>query len=231
MSTTPVFFSYSRADGAFVLQLAKDLRQAGIIIWLDQLDIKAGSRWDASIEAALNAATTVILVLSPTSVASNNVLDEVSFALENNKRVIPVLLANCTVPFRVKRLQQVNFTGDYQAALQQLLQQLGELPATTKEEPAVVQKQSLPVSISVVHYSNPDKTQSGSFTQKKNNNWREENTDGIFSWTEKSRENNQVYLTGNGDYDCILDIDAEEVRLSEDGGNSWFVLYFITSYE
>ncbi len=121
MESAKTFFSYSRADSAFVLRLAKDLRDAGASLWLDQLDIKAGSHWDASIETALNSAQCMIVILSTTSVASNNVMDEVSFALENGKSVIPVLLNECNTPFRLRRLQRVDFTGDYQTGLNQLL--------------------------------------------------------------------------------------------------------------
>lgn len=57
MSTKTTFFSYSRTDSEFVLKLAKDLRDAGAELWLDQLDIKAGEHWDTSIEADLNSAS------------------------------------------------------------------------------------------------------------------------------------------------------------------------------
>jgi TIR domain len=40
------FFGYSREDSAFVLSLAKDLRAAGAAVWLDQLDMRPGDRWD-----------------------------------------------------------------------------------------------------------------------------------------------------------------------------------------
>ncbi len=125
MSKQTIFFSYSRVDSGFVLQLAKDLRDAGAEIWLDQLDIKPGTHWDSAIENALSDSSRLIVVLSPTSVASNNVMDEVNYALENNKSVIPVLLNECTVPFRLRRVQRVNFSQDYQTALDQLLEVLG----------------------------------------------------------------------------------------------------------
>ena len=124
MATETTFFSYARADSAFALKLAKDLRDSGAEIWLDQLDIKPGSRWDASIEIALDAAACMIVILSPASVASNNVMDEVSFALENGKRVIPVLLHECKLPFRLRRLQYVNFRGAYETGFNQLVQSL-----------------------------------------------------------------------------------------------------------
>jgi hypothetical protein len=82
-----IFFSYSRYDSVFVLRLASDLRNAGLDIWLDQLDIAPGEHWDNEIEKALNNANTLLAIISPKSIASDNVMDEVSFALEEKKRV------------------------------------------------------------------------------------------------------------------------------------------------
>lgn len=127
------FFSYSRANGEFVLRLAKDLRAAGVDCWLDQLDIPAGERWDAEIEKALDSAERLVVVLTPDSVASTNVMDEVSFALEGEKRVVPILVQECDIPMRLRRVQHLDFTGDYQACLTRLLKQLevgSEEPAT-----------------------------------------------------------------------------------------------------
>lgn len=126
MAREMTFFSYARVDTPFVLKLAKDLRDAGAELWLDQLDIKPGSHWDSAIEKALGSANRIIVVLSKDSVASNNVMDEVSFALENGKTVIPVLLNECAPPFRLKRLQRIDFTQDYHTGLNYLLEALGE---------------------------------------------------------------------------------------------------------
>ncbi len=133
MTANTIFFSYSRTDSEFVLQLAKDLRGKGAEIWLDQLDIKPGSRWDASVETALKESTRLIVVLTPESVSSNNVMDEVSFALENGKTVFPVLLKKCDTPFRLRRVQRIDFTEDYQSALNKLLDVLGYGAATVTE--------------------------------------------------------------------------------------------------
>src|SRR5262245_11632924 len=92
------FFSYARKDAAFVLRLAKELREVGINLWLDQLDILGGQRWDRAVEAALQTCQDMIVVLSPEALASNNVMDEVSYALEEGKTVIPILLHSCTIP-------------------------------------------------------------------------------------------------------------------------------------
>ena len=51
-------------------------------------------------------------------------MDEVSFALEEKKQVIPVFHTNCEIPFRLKRLQYIDFSSDYAAGLTQLNQAL-----------------------------------------------------------------------------------------------------------
>ncbi len=128
MEAQKIFFSYSRFDSPFALKLAKDLRESGAEIWVDQLDIQAGSHWDAAVEKALDNAACVLVILSPTSIVSPNVMDEVSFALETGKRIIPVLFVDCLTPFRLRRLQRVDFTGEYTSGLNQLIQSLSLKP-------------------------------------------------------------------------------------------------------
>lgn len=120
-----LFFSYARADSDFALRLATDLRSAGIKLWIDQLDICPGARWDQAVEGALKSCSGVLVILSPASVRSNNVLDEVSFALEENKRVVPVRRDECEIPFRLKRLQYIDFAQSYDNGLTELRAALG----------------------------------------------------------------------------------------------------------
>lgn len=68
-------------------------------------------------EDALKAAPVVLVVLSPASVASDNVLDEVGYALDHSRAIVPVLLSDCDVPLRLRRLQRIDFTQDENAAL------------------------------------------------------------------------------------------------------------------
>jgi hypothetical protein len=124
MSDNTIFFSYSRDNSDFVLGLAKELRDAGANVWLDQLDIKPGTRWDKSIETALQKSSTLLVVLSKSSVASHNVMDEVSYALEEGKTVLPILLEACEVPFRLRRLQFADFTQSRDTGMQTLFRAL-----------------------------------------------------------------------------------------------------------
>ncbi len=126
------FFSYCREDSEFALKLAEDLKVAGAHVWIDQLDIEPGTPWDRAVEEALTKSPRMLVVLSPVSVNSDNVRDEVSFALSRQKRVIPVLYRDCDVPFRLARLQHIDFRPDYERALRTLLRALGvELPQSS----------------------------------------------------------------------------------------------------
>lgn len=119
------FFSYSREDSAFALRLAGDLKAAGANVWLDQLDIIPGERWARSVESALNSSPRLLVILSPASASSTNVQDEVNFALEERKTIIPVLFRDCKVPFQLRPFQYVDFRTDYDRGLGVMLRTLG----------------------------------------------------------------------------------------------------------
>jgi hypothetical protein len=137
------FFSYARTDSEFVLQVAKDLRAVGANLWLDQLDIVPGQRWDRAVEEALKTCKGLIVVLSPESLDSNNVMDEVSYALEEGKLVVPIVVRSSDIPFRLRRVQRIDFTANYDTGFSQLLramhleQPLSPLEATAPEPPVV----------------------------------------------------------------------------------------------
>lgn len=140
------FISYSRADSEFALELAKELRSSGFYIWLDQLDIPTGSRWDDEVEKALLECNIFMVILTPDSIASNNVKDEIGYAIDSNKRILPVLLENAVLPFRLRRFQYVDFTkksndDGIEAAKQLLRKLLNEPTLPTSLTPPTLKKQ------------------------------------------------------------------------------------------
>jgi len=93
------------------MDLARELRSAGFSIWLDVLDISTGARWDDEVEKALATCGIFMVILTPTSVASDNVKDEIGYAIDHGKRIVPVLLESSTIPLRLRRFQYVDFTS------------------------------------------------------------------------------------------------------------------------
>ena len=119
------FISYSRVNKEFALKLAKELKSAGFSVWLDQLDIPTGSRWDNELEKALEECDIFLLILTPAAIASENVKDEIGYAIDNRKRILPILLENCNVPLRLRRFQYVDFTAlSYEEGIEKSKQHL-----------------------------------------------------------------------------------------------------------
>jgi hypothetical protein len=119
-----VFFCYARQDAEFAMALAKNLKNRGVKIWLDQWDIAPGANWDKSIDSALYECAELIIVLSPNSVSSAEVMAELRVALNEQKHIVPVIYRPCQVPRQLLLIQQVNFTDcqpDDESTLEHLI--------------------------------------------------------------------------------------------------------------
>lgn len=124
-----IFISYSRVNKDFAVDLAKELKSSGFSVWLDVMDISTGARWDDEVEKALATCGIFMVILTPTSVASENVKDEIGYAIDHGKRIVPVLLESSAIPLRLRRFQYVDFTSksyeDGVESAKQLLASLG----------------------------------------------------------------------------------------------------------
>ena len=118
------FLSYCRADGDFALRMAKDLRDHGVAMWVDQFDIRPSEHWDRAIERALRCSRGIVVIVSPRSVESDNVMDEIAFAIASGKTVLPVMIENSVLPLRIVRMHLIDATQNYEAALQQCVKEL-----------------------------------------------------------------------------------------------------------
>ena len=133
-----IFISYSRINEVFAVKLAVELKSAGYSVWLDQLDIPTGARWDDEIEKALRECSIFLAILTPAFVESENAKDEIGYAIDHGKRILPVLLEDCDVPLRLRRFQYVDFTTkSYKAGIQSAKQLLRNL----------VMQDSVPVAV------------------------------------------------------------------------------------
>lgn len=108
MASKKIFISYSKKDTEYVSSLVKALRQQGFDVWFDK-NIMTGNDWDDTIEEEIKNADALVLILSKTSVASDNVKDEMSYALSLGKSVNPIKIEECNVPMRLARKQFIDF--------------------------------------------------------------------------------------------------------------------------
>ena len=133
------FLSYSRADEDFALRLANDLGSLGVSMWVDRLNIRPSEHWDRAIERAIRGCRSVVAVLSPRSVVSENFADEISLAINSGKPVIPVVMEPCRLPLRLTRMHVIDATRGYDAALKQCLAAIGNDQGLPNEAPAATE--------------------------------------------------------------------------------------------
>lgn len=116
-----LFVSYSRTDEVFARRIATSLSQMGADIWIDLRDIPAGMKWSSAIQQGLDVCDAMILIVSPSSMASSNVEDEWQDYRDRGKTIIPVLIQPTELHYQLRRLQYINFAqSPYDMALTQL---------------------------------------------------------------------------------------------------------------
>lgn len=123
-----VFISYDRDDDEeFALQLAAKIKEHGVNVWVDQWNLEPSEDWDRSIDDALNRCARFLIVLSPSSVDSDEVRGELRFALDEKKPIVPVLYKDCSIPRRLRLTQHADFRTrslDDEAEMNELLKAL-----------------------------------------------------------------------------------------------------------
>jgi adenylate cyclase len=122
-----VFVSYSRNDKARVAPLVAAIEAKGWSVWWDPA-IDAGQQFDDQIEAELLAASAVLVVWTPTSVASRWVRGEARDAAERGI-LVPVRFEDARLPIDVRAIHTTDLDkwgGDPASApFQDLLRALG----------------------------------------------------------------------------------------------------------
>jgi adenylate cyclase len=122
-----VFVSYSRSDKARVSPLVAAIKAKGWSVWWDP-SIAAGQQFDDQIEAELQAASAVLVVWTPTSVASRWVRGEARDAAERDI-LVPVRFDNARLPIDARAIQTTDLDDwgedPASAPFQDLLHSLG----------------------------------------------------------------------------------------------------------
>ena len=91
-----VFISYAREDAESARRFAEGFQSAGLSVWWDDA-LRSGEVFDESIERALREAKAVVVLWSPSSVASRWVRAEATQA-DRNRTLVPVTIEACQRP-------------------------------------------------------------------------------------------------------------------------------------
>jgi hypothetical protein len=91
MSAHDVFISYSRRDQVFARRLFDRIEQERLSGWADWEGIPYSAEWWAEIRKGIESAHSFVCVLSPAYITSRICNDELAYARQLNKRIIPVV--------------------------------------------------------------------------------------------------------------------------------------------
>lgn len=133
-----IFLSYSRKDSMFALKLAEELRGRGFDVWMDRSHILSGDQWRQNIDHAIRNSHALVWVVSPTSVNSNYVHKEVSFAEVRNVSVLPVVYKESDIPFPWHDLHFVNMDKDYDEGFEELMRSLDSVTVDNMDDKSVL---------------------------------------------------------------------------------------------
>ncbi len=101
----------------------------------------------------------MLLILSPSSAKSPNVRNEIAFALDEQKIIIPILYQDCAVPLQLRGIHYVDFRTDYARGLTALLRNLGVKPREQIPVASDIAKQSQAASALEAQRSKPPSQQ------------------------------------------------------------------------
>lgn len=92
-----VFLSYSPSDKKLAQKIQTTLKNAGLEVWEREWEIFPGDNWAEKTGQALKESDAMVVLLSPMSVESSNLQNDIDYALFNRRfeqRLIPVLVGD-----------------------------------------------------------------------------------------------------------------------------------------
>lgn len=131
-----IFISYSSRDREKAEQLTELLASAGLSVWIDQAGIDVSTSWSKEIVQAINDCRAFLVLLSPASLASHNVIKEVSLASEKRKKILPLELEPVTLTedfeYQLAGIQRAPMTS-----IDAIIRALGRLGLDATQAPSM----------------------------------------------------------------------------------------------
>ncbi len=131
-----IFISYSSHDREKAKQLTELLVSAGLSVWIDQSGIEAATSWSKEIVDAIDLCKAFIVMLSPHSIASVNIVKEVSLAAEQKKKILPLDIEPVELPselrYHLAGLQRTSMSN-----IDAVIRALGKLGIEATQAPSL----------------------------------------------------------------------------------------------
>ena len=121
-----VFVSYSRKDTDFARKLTNRLQKDDLDFWIDWAEIPPTVDWWKEIEKGIEESDIFLFLISPESSKSKVCLQEIEHAVNNGKRLIPLVVREIDVTESPSHLSHLNWiffreNDDFNASISKLL--------------------------------------------------------------------------------------------------------------
>jgi len=106
-----IFISYSIKRHFTAEHFTAELKERDekLDCWYDSARIHGGDDWEAVIHEEISSCEIVLYILDRDSAKSRYCNHEISLAMGQQKRIIPILFEDCKKPPQVARLQHIDF--------------------------------------------------------------------------------------------------------------------------
>jgi tetratricopeptide (TPR) repeat protein len=142
-----VFISYARRDSNFVDRLEAGLKASNFDTWVDRRAVEISPPWKKVLQDVIDRCDTVLIILSPASVASPYVLMEYKYALNREKHIILLEYQTCSdIPYAQPGIQKVDFRPTSRGRMRHLLFALNGVeiePPSRSQQPTDIEQAAL----------------------------------------------------------------------------------------
>lgn len=105
-----IFISYSSFDKAFASELASRLERANVDVWWQEKFTQKSEIWEKTVQHAINDSSYFVVILTPRSVESLWIREELSYALSIQLPILPIMLEECRIPLALANHQILDIT-------------------------------------------------------------------------------------------------------------------------
>jgi len=140
-----IFLSHSHADKEIARRIARDLRNDGVTVWIDEVELDIGDSLFQEIGTAITTVDFLGVLISSNSVKSNWVSREIEIALndeivDGNVKVLPFLVDDCEIPTFLRGKLYADFRDPkmYDVELSKILKCMGVALGETTGKTTVI---------------------------------------------------------------------------------------------
>lgn len=137
---TDIFISYDKADSEMMERLQRALVRRALSTWTDIDDVKAGTKYEDAIKEGIEQADNFLFLLSPASLRNENCKAQISYAIQNNKRILTAKVDDINEKESLNALPSVLLFDFTVFGENRFLQEFNRLLAEVKKEKAYFQR-------------------------------------------------------------------------------------------